>query len=220
LAVRGDVEIIDTHLVDDACAHITGILQKTLFKGIAEVGSFILDRFFGGEVSAANSRNPMKDASYRALTARCETAELPVSRAWLNNAVNVAIRDTEWDGAWNRLNPTQKVKLLPVHDPKKAAVLAEKAVKHNLSSRDLQRLVAEELAKEPKSGRGRPPKNPILKALDHATRTFTLDGTKRSFRKADISDLNDEEARAARRAAKSLMEKLQDLVEKLDLRGS
>lgn len=96
--------------------------------------------------------------------------------------------------------------------------LAERAVKQGLTTRALHELVVEEREKEPKDPRGRKPRNAILKALDGATRTFTLDGTRRSFRKLDVAALADEEARAALKAAKALIAKLEDLASKLEER--
>jgi len=216
------VEVVDMKLVDKACRDITAIVQKTFFKGMTEVGDYILDNFYGGDVDAARAHNPAKETSYRVLTEKCGTQAFPVSKSWLNGAVGLAIMDrmlAKQSKAYDQLSPTHKLRLLPLGEPKKVIQFAEKAIKKNLSTRALQQLVAEERANLPKSGLGRKPKNPIIKSLDRAAKTFTLDGgAKRSFRKSDVNALSDEEVSDALKSATNLMTKLQDLVNKLEER--
>lgn len=117
-----DVPGVDEERVDEACAHIRGLLHKTVFKGMTEVGAYVLDRFFAGKPEDARSHNPKKNASYRALVERCDSPTLPIGRAWLHGAVNLAIRDRELDGqseAYDQLTPTHKLQLLPIGDTKK-----------------------------------------------------------------------------------------------------
>jgi len=45
---------------------------------------------FGNDPTLARSRNPHKNASFRALAEKCGTPDLPISKSWLNNAAGVA----------------------------------------------------------------------------------------------------------------------------------
>jgi hypothetical protein len=220
---EGAAEVIDSRLVDEACRHITDLLQRTFFKGISEVGEYVLRRFFDGDPEQARSRNPLKNASYRALVDRCGTLALPVSRSWLNAAVNLAIQDRILAGqsdAYDRLSPTHKVRLLPLAgEDRKVIQLAERAARREMSTRQLREEVARELAKLPKGPAGRKPQNPIVTTLNRATRTFTLDGGRHSFRKTDVNALTDDEAAAVQESAQKLMERLRDLMQKLKERG-
>ena len=218
------VEVFNGRLVDEACEHIASLLQKTLFKGMSEVGVYILKTFLADDEAEARSRNPIKSASYRQLLMRCDTLALPVSKSWLNNAVNLALLERSMGGgetsaAWTQLSPTHKVRLLPIRDPKTVAQLADKAVKKKMSTRQLQGAVLEELAKKPKDGRGRPPINPIMKALKGATKIFVLAGGKRSFSKADVGTLDNARVSEALKAANALKARLESLIDKLENRG-
>jgi len=88
---RPAVSVMDRKLVDEAARWITERVAATLKLGAQEVGEYLPDRFFRNDPTLARSRNPHKNASFRALAEKCGTPELPVSKSWLNNAVGVAL---------------------------------------------------------------------------------------------------------------------------------
>ncbi len=83
--------LVDKQLIDEAVTWIRGRIAVTLSRGAQEVGDYVLDKFFNGDPVLAMSKNPHKNASFRALAERCGTQELPVAKTWLNNAVGVAV---------------------------------------------------------------------------------------------------------------------------------
>ena len=120
--------------------------------------------------------------------------------------------------AWAQLSPTHQLKLLPVRDPKAVERLAARAVKRELSTRQLQELVTDERQRRPKGPGGRPPKNPITQALVRAMSDFAPAGGSGSFKNADLRALSSVEAKAALKAATALERKVQNLRQRLEAR--
>jgi len=121
---------------------------------------------FGNDPTLARSRNPHKNASFRALAEKCGTPELPVSKSWLDNAVGVALmlrQLPETAKVFKELLPSYQTALLPLRNP----------------GRD---------------------------------KLFTLEGGKRSFTKADVEELDDEQRKKAIESAEGLIEKRRDLL--------
>ena len=63
--------------------------------------------------------------------------------------------------------------------------------------------------------RGRPPTPVITKALDRSLKQFTFEGGKRSFTRADLDALGEDQKRDALKSAEKLAEKLKALIDKL-----
>jgi len=217
--VKADLMGGDAELVEEAAAWIRGKVAETLKRGAEEIGGYLLDRFFHGDVEVVKSRNPHKNASFRALVEKCGTSDLPVSKTWLNNAVGIAtmVRQLPQTAtAFKQLPPSFQETLLPLGDPTKVEKVARQAVTKELSFRDLRDVVAEERAKIPKDdSKGRPRTPVIVKTLNRSLRVLTLEGGKRSFTKADVEELDEEQKKNARESVEFLMEKLKDLVAKL-----
>ena len=85
-----------------------------------------------------------------------------------------------------------------------------------LSVRALKAEVKEELSKLEKDPRGRKPKPLIIKTLSRSLKLFTLESGRKSFRKADIDELSDQEKKDALKAANELIKSLEGLVGKLE----
>jgi hypothetical protein len=216
-AFRG---VVDEELVNQAARWISTKVAATLKLGAQEVGEYVLGTFFRGDPDHAKSKNPNKDASFRALAQKCGTPELPVSKTWLNNAVGVALIIRQLPDsatAFRELSPSYQETLLPLVDPTKVEKVAKQAVAKDLSFRELRQAVAEERAKIPKddSRGGRPSTPVIVKTLGRSLRLFTLEVGKRSFTKAQVEELDDEQRKDALESAEELIEKLKDLVSKL-----
>jgi len=212
--------VVDKELVDEAATWICAKVAATLKLGAQEVGEYVLDTFFRGDPDLAKSKNPRKDASFRALAEKCGTPELPVSKTWLNSAVGVALmirQLPETARAFRELPPSYQETLLPLGDPTKVEKVAKQAVAKDLSFRELRQAVAEERAKMPRddSRGGRPPTPVIVKTLTRSLKLFTLEGGRRSFMKAQVEELDDEQRKDALESAEGLIEKLKDLVSKL-----
>jgi hypothetical protein len=215
-------EQVDEKKVERAVSEIRDLLQETLYKAVVAVGEYVLRTFFHDDPALVSSKDPNKSASFRALAERCG-ADLPISKSWLHNAVAVVIMQRALpEGAnYKQLPPSHQTALLPLRSPQAIEKLAKRAVEKNLSVRDLRTAVGEEVAKtrSDESPRGRPKKAILVKTLDRATKLFTFEGGRRSFTKAMLDELEDEDVVHAVKATKDLIERLQGLVEKLEARG-
>lgn len=214
-------EVVDEKLIEDSVVWIRETIAKTLYKGAMEVGGYIFDKFFDGDVEKVRQRDPKKNASFSKLVERCGTQDLPISKTWLYNAVSIVIIDRQLPKsavAYRQLPFSHQEALVRLRDPEKVEKIAEVAYKQGLSVRDLREVVSEEIAKEEKDPRGRKPKPVIIKTLSRSVKLFTLESGRRSFRKADIDELSDSERRTALKNAKDLITSLTSLVEKLESR--
>lgn len=155
--VKTEASSVDKALVDAASAWISAKVAATLKAGAIEVGEYLLATFFGGDPARARSRNPQKAASFRALAERCGTAELPVSRTWLNNAVGIALmsRNLPAGGAFRELPVSYQEVLLPLRDSPRIESLATEVSARRLSYREFRALVLEERSKSQKRTGGR-----------------------------------------------------------------
>ena len=218
-AERPTLAVIDRKLVDEAARWISAKLAATLKVGAQEVGEYVLDRFFRNEPVLARSRNPHKNASFRALADKCGTPELPISKSWLNNAVGVALmirQLPETAKVFKELLPSYQNALLPLRDPERVERVAKHAVTKELSLRELHQAVAEEQAKIPKAeSRGRAPTPVVVRTLNRSLKLFAFEAGKRSFTKADVEELDHEQRKNAIQSTEGLIEKLKDLLRKL-----
>lgn len=197
-AVKAEIvsaEKADKKLVDDAVEWIRNTAFESIRKTSVEVGDYILKKFFD------------------------DTADFPVSKTWLNNAVGVAIMTRQLpseESAFKLLPPSLQETLLPLRDPERVEKIAEKITEEELTLRQARQAVARERAKLTKDdGRGRPPTPVIVKTLNRSLKLFTFEGSKRSFTKADVEELDDDQKKEAIKSAEALVDKMKALVEKL-----
>ena len=87
----------------------------------------------------------------------------------------------------------------------------------HISVRDLKEVVLEEVAKTPVAGekRGAHPRQFILETLGRARKSFALEGGNRSFTKAQVEELDEEDAKRALKAAEALEASVETLIEEL-----
>lgn len=215
---------VDEDLVQEAVAWIRDKVSETVSRGLTEIGDYVFDRFFGGDVARLSARGPNKNASFASLVERCESTELPLSRSALHRAVaTAAMRRAlpEKEAAFKQLPPSHQALLLPLRDPAKVERIAQRALAKKLSVRALKEVVngeVEKVAPEP-SGRGRPPKPLVLKVLDRSHKVFSPEGGKRTFTKAEVDELSNEQAADALKSAQALRTSLDKLIERLEARG-
>ena len=219
-ALAARVDTLDKQLVEEGVRWIRRKLAETLFKGLSEIGIYVLDKFFGGDAERARSKARTKNASFRSLVKRCESTDLPISRSALQRAVWVAVMLRALPRhatAYPRLPPAHQVALLPLREPVTVERLAERALAKGWSVRALREVVVKEVAGTPRSGRkrGPRPKPFLLKALERSRSFFTLEGSRRSFTRAHLAALNDEQVELALENAHALVDSLRHLIVKL-----
>jgi hypothetical protein len=217
--VKGELVTVDMKLVDAAVDWIKSTALAGIKKTLVDVGEYIVANFFRGDIELAKSKSPTKNASYQALVDRCGSAAFPVSKAWLNTAVGVALmrRQIPSKSAFNELAPSLQQTLLPLRDPDQVEKLAKKVIEGEYTVRKTREVVAQELAKRAEDEpRGRPPTPTIMKTLNRSLKLFTFEDGKRSFTRADVKQLDDEQKTDAVKSARALIDKLQGLVDKLE----
>lgn len=158
-------------LLEEATAWIRTKIAETVKLGALQVGEYVLARFFGNDPQLVKSKDPNKSASFRALAAKCGTAELPISKTWLNNAVRIALMTRilpEGARAFRSLPPSFQESLLPISDPGKVEHLARQAAARGLTFRKLRQLVAEEQAAEGARSRAKPSLPRLLKTMERS----------------------------------------------------
>jgi len=210
---------VDEQLVEDAVRHIRMVVASTVYKGAVDVGEFVLDRFFGGDVERVTSRSPRKSASFRSLAERCGTQELPISKSWLHSAVGVALvrRALPEGAAFRLLPPSHQAILLAAREPSEIEKLAQRALEGKLSARELRRTVHVEIPRRTRrASRSRRESAPVVKAMQAAL-TF-LERKRSSFTMASIEELSEVSAAHALQVARKVMAKLADVVERLEAR--
>jgi len=216
---KAEIVTIDKKIVDEAVKWIRDTALEGIKKTLVEVGDYILKRFFNDDIELARSKNPLKNASFRALAERCGTAGFPVSKTWLNSAVGVAMMIrllSSTSSAFRQLGPALQETLLPLKDPERVEKVAQKVIEGEFTLREARKAVAQERAKTPKGdGRGRRPAPSIVKTLNRSLKLFAFEGGKRSFTKADVEELDEEQKKVAIKSAEALVEKVKALVEKL-----
>jgi hypothetical protein len=215
--------IADQERVEEATRWIGMKVTETLKRGAQEVGEYVLREFFEDDPELAKSMNPYKNASYRALAARCRTSALPITKTWLNNAVGIALmirQLPESATAFKRLPPSFQEVLLPLGDPERVEGMASHALTNELSFRQLRRAVVTDNASRARKG---PQQNQrfaptIMEALSRSRKAFGLDSGKRFFPTAQIDELSSQQQKDAAKAAEMLIETLRNLI--LQLRAS
>ena len=224
VAINTNQQDADLDLVNEATSWIRTKLAKTISKGLTDVGEYVFQKFFGGDPDRVRSKDPTKAASFSALVERCESTDLPITRATLYRAVAVAVMLRQLPSgaeAYPRLPPTHQATLLPLRDaPDAVERFAQRALTEKLSVRSLRGEVAQEISRKRRPGerRGRRPAPRIVKTIDGSLRLFTLDNGRRIFAKSQVDELTEAQVKHALKGANDLSASLGDLVAKLRAR--
>jgi hypothetical protein len=215
----GGCDEVDVQLVEDAVRHIRTVVASTVYKGAVDVGEFVLERFFGGDVDRVTSRSTRKSASFRSLAERCGTQELPISKTWLHSAVGVALmrRALPEGAAFRLLPPSHQAILLAAREPVEIEKLAQRALAGKLSARELRRTVHVETPRRTRrASRSRHESAPVVEAMQAAL--ALLERRQSWFTMACIEELSEESAAHALQVAKKVIAKLADVVDRLEAR--
>lgn len=132
----------DGQLVDQTIRFITRRFNLAA-KSFEEIGERILKDFFDDDPERVSSRNPKKENSFRAL---CNHPDLPFSPTTLSNMVRIVLdrRFLADQGVdVTSLSQSCRVELLKLPEGPEKIMLAERAVRENLSVRALRALVDE-----------------------------------------------------------------------------
>lgn len=152
-----------------ALAGVREILDRTVHSAVLEVGNYLLDLYFGGDVKRYRDHNPKKHTSLSKLLVRADAAGC--TRSFLSNAINIAAtaRALPAKSAFRRLAPSLQVEVLRLRDPKIIETVAVGALKTTTTVRALRKVVA---AKAPAARGGRKPTPSLLLAVNAALRAL------------------------------------------------
>ena len=126
--------------LDEAVAHINGIVDRKGMEVLLEVGRYVLDRFYDGNPYLVGDRGK-KQPGFRDLAGR---GDLKVSHVWLWRAVRIAIQlRCLPEEAATRLSRTHHAALLPLKSKRTKRQLAERAIEEQMTTREFEYAVAE-----------------------------------------------------------------------------
>lgn len=215
LVVPESAQKLDRALVDRAASRIRELVNKTVARGLDEVGTFLLKEFFDDDPEVFFASGPNKHASLLKLIDRCDSLELPVSRTFLMNALRVAVttRALPKASVFNRLPPSHRVELLRVREPEKLERLAARAMEGKLSVQKLRSLVQRTATRSKDApGRGRVANPGVIKAVEGCLRLLRNERSGRLlFQRSDIQDLSEEQRERARAAVNALQKRVSEL---------
>jgi len=178
---------IDPNLLNGAVDFINRAIHASGTQLAAILSEYVIDTFFGGEVSLLSSKDPTKTASFRAL---CEHPGLQMGASTLHRLVKIGVQVSHLPADISEnLTMTHHRALLTVQEPGKKASLARKAVKHHWTAQKLQEVIAAEFP-QPADTRGRPTKPEVLKWLG-ALRTAAGDKRNPAAFAADFAKLTE-----------------------------
>lgn len=164
----------DRRLIDHAVTHINRIYTARGMQMARELGEFVVQEFFGGDLGAAMERAG-GHASWRGLASR---EDLLVSHSHLWSCVQVLgqLRRLP-DAVGTALSVSHHRRLLVVKDEQTMARLAEEAVREGLSVKELEERVQAQRAREQRGERrGRKPLPGFVKAIHALRRVDLADG--------------------------------------------
>lgn len=218
VAKRGpkvEVVQVDEAVIADAVEWINDKMLNSVHQTYLEIGNYVFEKFFGGDLEKLKSFNPYKPSSFKQLS---ERDDLLISKTNLHNSVRVAIQAKTLlptIQAPERLSFTHQVVLLTLKNEAKKRQLAEKAIEKNLSSRELKKIVAEARQKEPRSAAGRPALPSFVKSL---TKIHAITASRECLAGLDqetLEGLEKNDVAALKTKAKEIIDKLTELLESL-----
>ena len=185
---------LDQNLLDEAVGTIRTLYATKGMDLVIEIGTYVLDTFFGGDAGAFHERGG-EHATFRSLA---HHEDMPVSFSWIYKAVAVVDQLRLLPEATRQALPfSHHVALLPIRDAKKKARLAERAMASNWPKRKLEDEV-KKIRDQEKDGRrvGRPPLpafvkgfRQLTKAVDYAESEVVTDEVFATYRPEDAREL-------------------------------
>lgn len=184
----------DDPLILEAMIRIRAILNRTVARGMAELGEYLLVTFYEGDPALFRSSNPRKHASLRKLQDKCGSIDLPVSFSTLARALRIAVlmRELPSDSAFRLLPPSHQAELLKLDVREQIDVLALRATQESYSVKRLRAAVQKVIPRH-RSTRGRKPVPEVLKAVRRCL--ASLDG---SFGREELEAMSEGQRAGAR----------------------
>ncbi|MCA9494135.1 MAG: hypothetical protein KC621_29610 [Myxococcales bacterium] len=156
-------DAVDRDLVDAAVRRINGAFDASSLRAVTEVGRFVLDTFFGGDVRRFRARG----RRHRSFAALSDHRHLLPSRVALWRAVSVCdqVRSLPSEVA-TALPYTHHTLLLSLQDPAQKLSLATAAIEGRWTRRRLEAEVRAKTEGVKRSRGGRPRLLPIVRTAN------------------------------------------------------
>lgn len=131
--------------IDEAVEEINRILGEHFFITAVEVGDYVLQKFFKGDIEEAKSKNPKKRVSFRKLQ---DHPHLRIPFRLLNQMLNISVQEKELktklkSDELNKLTYSHRAELLKLDDIDKKITLAKECIQESLSVRKLRERIQE-----------------------------------------------------------------------------
>ena len=194
---KPSVEVVDVEEVriDEAVGWINKKITAGVHSTYLEIGNYVFEQFFEGDLAQVKSFNPHKASSFRKLAERADI-DLMISKSHLQRAVQVAIQERHLlptVPTLGQLPFSHKALLLPIKDDAKKGKLAVKAIEEQLTYKKLQELVNNVREKQPKSPAGRPVLPGFMKSITRTYSVFAKEGSLAGLDEDSIKTLGKED---------------------------
>ena len=199
---------VEEHAIVETMVHIRAILARTVARGLAELGEYLLATFYGGDTELVRSLNPRKHASLRKLQEKCGSIDLPVSFSTLARALRIAVlmRELPADSPFRLLPSSHQTELVKLDTREKIDLLALRAQQESYSVKRLRAAVQKAIPRQT-SGRGRKPTPAMVKAMHRC-----MAALEETF---DIEALDEAQREHVRERLESLRGRVEELEELL-----
>ncbi len=134
---------VTDELVEEAVKFINETVRETLYKGYLEIGKYLFDKFYDGDMERVRSRNPKKKASLRKLKVH---HRLPVHPSTLHDMVRVVAQEhffAENKVDTYQLTYTHKCELVKLPDNEDKIQLVQMIISESMSTRQLTHVILE-----------------------------------------------------------------------------
>ena len=198
----------DVALLDGAVLWLNRTIQASGIQLAVQVSDYVLDTFFGGDISALSSKDPQKTASFRAL---CEREDLQMGASTLHRLVRIGQQARHLPADLSEsLSLGHHRALLTVDNLAHKQHMAREAVRHGWSAEKLAETLAAEHPQAPQRP-GRPRKPELLKWLGTVRREVAVRQDDRKFAK-DFAVLHVADQAAAKAELRALRQRLDQLL--------
>lgn len=202
----------DERLVREVLAHIAQVSRRALIEGTAEIGDYLILKFFDGNLELATSNSPTKAEALKRLLERA--GEIDTSAAYLRRAIRFSVQYRALPASVrDKLSMRQQLALLPVSDPQLKRKLAEEALSRGLTSDQLVRRIRQLGPR--KGGSGRQPLPELQRTTSAALRLLDSEAIDGALAPAALRALPDDARDAIRRTLVSLRERMERIADAL-----
>lgn len=133
-------------LIETSVQTLTNIFVSHLHNALEEAGQYLLSHFFDNDIERARDKNPTRDQSFNQLIQEISSnnGDGP-KKSWLFNALNLLVQehDLQHINSFSKLNGSQKILLLSVHDESVKHQLITDCSTYNYSVRKLKERIKE-----------------------------------------------------------------------------